>query len=236
MIDFKIFTLFPEMFPGPLAASVTGAALKKGLWSISAVNIRNYAKDERKSVDDVVYGGGSGMLLKPDVVADAIEANTNRGTTKIIHLSPRGAMLTQKKARELSAKKEIALLCGRYEGVDQRVLDELQIEEISIGDYILSGGEMAAYVLIDAVLRNIKGVLGDEQSVEEESFSIDENEFLLEYPQYTRPQVWRGREVPEILTSGHHKNIKSWRYEQAVELTKSRRDDLYQKFLQTSKK
>ena len=236
MINFKIFTLFPEMFPGPLAASITGTALKNNLWSLEAINIRDYAKDGRGTVDDIPYGGGAGMVLKPDVVVDAIEANIQREknskTTKILYLSPRGAPLTQAKARELAQEKEIALLCGRYEGVDQRALDELQIEEISIGDYILSGGEIAAYVLIDAVLRNVEGVLGAEDSLHEESFDIEGNQ-LLEYPHYTRPASWRGREIPPILLSGHHKNIKSWRLEKAIELTKVRRDDLYQKFLHT---
>jgi len=241
MINFKILTLFPEMFPGPLAASVTGAALKNNLWSIEAINIRDYAKDERGTVDDVPYGGGAGMVLKADIVADAIEANisisstnndsqTNYTRTKIIYLSPRGKLLTQQIARELAQEKEIILLCGRYEGVDQRVLDELEIEEISIGDYVLSGGEIAAYPFIDAVLRNINGVLGDEHSLQEESFDIDGKE-LLEYPHYTRPASWRDREVPQILVSGHHKNIKSWRLEKAIELTRLRRDDLYKKFL-----
>lgn len=246
MINFKILTIFPEMFPGPLAASVTGAALKNNLWSIEAINIRDYAKDGRGTVDDVPYGGGAGMVLKADIVADAIEANvsksfateakentdskTNSAATKIIYLSPRGKLLTQQIARKLAQEKEIILLCGRYEGVDQRVLDELEIEEISIGDYVLSGGEIAAYVLIDAVLRNINGVLGDENSLQEESFDIDGKE-LLEYPHYTRPASWRNREVPPILISGHHKNIKSWRLEKAIDLTKIRRDDLYKKFL-----
>lgn len=234
MINFKIFTLFPEMFPGPLAASITGAALKNNLWSLAAINIRNYAEDARGTVDDIPYGGGAGMVLKPDVVANAIEANfqreENSKIAKILYLSPRGTTLTQAKARELAKEKEIALLCGRYEGVDQRALDELQIEEISIGDYILSGGEIAAYVLIDAILRNVEGVLGAEDSLHEESFDIEGNQ-LLEYPHYTRPASWRGREIPPILLSGHHKNIKSWRLEKAIELTKVRRDDLYQKFL-----
>ncbi|MSP33513.1 MAG: tRNA (guanosine(37)-N1)-methyltransferase TrmD [Rickettsiales bacterium] len=230
MINFKILTLFPEMFPGPLAASVTGTALKNNLWSIEAINIRDYAKDERGTVDDIPYGGGAGMVLKADIVAEAIEKNIDEKQVKIIYLSPRGKLLTQQIARELAQEKEIILLCGRYEGVDQRVLDELEIEEISIGDYVLSGGEIAAYPFIDAVLRNINGVLGDENSLQEESFDIDGKE-LLEYPHYTRPASWRGREVPQVLISGHHKNIKSWRLEKAIELTKLKRDDLYKKFL-----
>ena len=230
MINFKILTLFPEMFPGPLAASVTGTDLKNKLWSIEAIIIRDYAKDERGTVDDIPYGGGAGMVLKADIVAEAIEKNIDEKQVKIIYLSPRGKLLTQQIARELAQEKEIILLCGRYEGVDQRVLDELEIEEISIGDYVLSGGEIAAYPFIDAVLRNINGVLGDENSLQEESFDIDGKE-LLEYPHYTRPASWRGREVPQVLISGHHKNIKSWRLEKAIELTKLKRDDLYKKFL-----
>lgn len=231
MINFKILTLFPELFPGALAASITGAALEKKLWSLTAINIRDFAKDERKTVDDTPYGGGAGMLLKADVVADALENNLSK---KIIYLSPRGKTLTQKKARELAKEKEITLLCGRYEGVDQRVLDEFNIEEISIGDYVISGGEIAAFVLIDAVLRNVAGVLGAEESLAEESFGASQNsefENLLEYPHFTRPAVWRLREVPPVLISGHHQKINEWRKEQAIAITKKNRPDLLKKFL-----
>ncbi len=239
MINFKILTIFPDLFPGPLAASITGGALEKNLWSIEAINIRDYAKDKRGTVDDMPYGGGAGMVLKVDVLADAIESTFAEATAdlkkpKIIYLSPRGKVLTQKIARELAEEKEIILLCGRYEGVDQRVLDEYEIEEISIGDYVLSGGEIAAFVLIDAVLRNVEGVLGAEESLSEESFGAKENsqfDNLLEYPHYTRPQEWRGREVPEVLTSGHHKKINEWRKEKAIEITKKNRPDLFEKFL-----
>ena len=228
MINFKILTLFPELFPGPLAASVTGAALEKKLWSLEAINIRDFAKDERKTVDDTPYGGGAGMVLKADILADAIEKNL-QPESKIFYLSPRGKTLTQKKARELAQEKEIILLCGRYEGVDQRVLDEFAIEEISIGDYVLSGGELAAFIVIDAVLRNVDGVLGADESLAEESFGSKGNleyENLLEYPHFTRPANWRGREVPEVLTSGHHKKINEWRKEKAIETTKKNRPDL----------
>jgi tRNA (guanine37-N1)-methyltransferase len=222
MTNFKILTLFPELFPGPLATSVTGAALAKKLWSIEAINIRNYAFDERGTVDDTPYGGGAGMVLKPDVVAEAIEKNPSK---KIIYLSPRGKVFNQKIAEELAKEEEITILCGRYEGVDQRVLDEFEIEEISIGDYVLSGGEIAAYVFIDAILRNVEGVLGANESLAEESFT---GEFakLLEYPHYTKPAEWRGRRVPEILTQGHHAKINQWRKEQAIALTKKIRPDL----------
>jgi tRNA (guanine37-N1)-methyltransferase len=228
MINFKIITLFPELFPGPLSASVTGTALEKKLWSLEAINIRDFAKDERKTVDDTPYGGGAGMVLKADILADAIEKNF-KPESKIFYLSPRGKTLTQKKARELAQEKEIILLCGRYEGVDQRVLDEFTIEEISIGDYVLSGGELAAFIVIDAVLRNVDGVLGADESLAEESFGSKENsqyENLLEYPHFTRPANWRGREVPEVLTSGHHKKINEWRKEKAIEITKKNRPDL----------
>jgi tRNA (guanine37-N1)-methyltransferase len=233
VINFKILTLFPELFPGPLAASITGVALEKKIWSLEAINIRDFAKDERKTVDDTPYGGGAGMVLKADILADAIEKNL-QSESKIFYLSPRGKTLTQKKARELAQEKEIILLCGRYEGVDQRVLDEFAIEEISIGDYVLSGGELAAFVVIDAILRNVEGVLGADESLAEESFGSKENleyENLLEYPHFTRPAKWRGREVPQVLTSGHHKKINEWRKDQAIEITKKNRPDLYQKFL-----
>ncbi len=239
MPNFKVLTIFPEMFPGPLAASVTGLALKKDLWSLRAINIRSYAKDKHQTVDDTPYGGGAGMVLKAEVIADAIDDLTQNSPkekfqktekVKIIYLSPRGKTLTQKMAQELAQEKEIILLCGRYEGVDQRVLDEYEIEEISIGDYVLSGGELAAYILIDAILRNVSGVLGADESLHQESFSGD-LENLLEYPHYTKPQIWRGREVPEILTKGHHKKINDWRKERAIEITKKNRPDLFEKFL-----
>lgn len=228
MINFKVLTIFPEMFPGPLSASITGSAFKKNLWQIDPIDIRKYAKDERGSVDDIVYGGGAGMLFKPDVVGDAI-ADNKSAKTKLVYLSPRGATFNQKKSQELAKESEIMLLCGRYEGVDQRVLDEYEIEEISIGDYVLSGGELAAFVFIDSILRNIDGVLGDQESLSEESFGSKNNpqyNNLLEYPQYTRPQVWKDRGVPDILLSGHHKNIDDWRKKKAEEITKKNRPDL----------
>lgn len=239
MMNFKIFTLFPELFPGALSASITGNALKENLFNLETINIRNYATDLRKTVDDIPYGGGAGMVLKADVLAEAIDKNLQKKKLKIIYLSPRGKLFTQKMAQEFSNESEIAIICGRFEGIDQRVLNEYEIEEISIGDYVLSGGELAAYVMIDAIVRNISGVLGDEESLKEESFGgkkSSEYDFLLEYPHYTRPQKWRNHEVPEILTSGHHKNIKDWRLQQAVEITKERRTDLYQQYLNYLKK
>ncbi len=230
-MNFKILTLFPELFPGSLGASITGSALAKKLWSFEAINIRDYAKDERKTVDDTPYGGGAGMVLRPDIIAEAIEQS--KPSPKIIYLSPRGKIFNQKMAKQMAQEKEIMVLCGRYEGVDQRVLDEFAIEEISIGDYVLSGGEIAAYVFIDAILRNISGVLGADESLLEESFSFEEDaefENLLEYPHFTRPPIWRGREVPSVLLSGHHKKINEWRRQQMIDLTKKNRPDLYKKF------
>lgn len=226
MINFKILTIFPELFPGALAASITGLALEKKLWNLEAINIRDYAFDARGTVDDTPYGGGAGMLMKADVLGEAIEKNLGEKKPKIIYLSPRGKVLNQKMARELAKEKEIMILCGRYEGVDQRVLEEFQIEEISIGDYVLSGGEIAAFPFIDAILRNVEGVLGADESLCEESFDYEN---LLEYPHYTRPAEWRGRKVPEVLTSGHHKKINEWRKDQALEITKKNRPDLLKK-------
>jgi tRNA (guanine37-N1)-methyltransferase len=228
MINFKILTLFPNLFPAVLAESITGIALKNKLWDYQAINIRDFAKNKHKTVDDMPYGGGAGMVLKADVIGDCLEF-VKRPKSKIIYLSPRGKKFTQKYARNLAKEEEIILLCGRYEGVDQRVLDEYEIEELSIGDYVLSGGEIAAYVVIDAVLRNVDGILGKDDSLNEESFGAkdsDEYENLLEYPHYTRPASWRNREVPEILTSGHHKKITAWRKEQAIKITQKNRPDL----------
>jgi tRNA (guanine37-N1)-methyltransferase len=220
MISFKVFTIFPEMFPGALAHSITGRALENNLWKLSAINIRDYAKDKRKTIDDAPYGGGAGMVLKPDVLASAIEENiSDISSAKIFCLSPRGKLFTQKKAIELSGESEVSLICGRYEGVDQRVIDEFKIEEISIGNYIVSGGEIPAFVMIDAILRNVDGVIDDE-SLAEESFSLFGSDSLLEYPHYTKPRDWRGRFVPDVLVSGNHKKINEWRLQKAEEITK----------------
>lgn len=237
-MNFIVLTLFPDLFPGPLAASITGAALEKKLWNIEAVNIRSYAKDKHQTVDDTPYGGGAGMLLKADVLGEAIDDQLQKipqhRKKKLVYLSPRGKVFSQKIAQEMAKYDDVLLLCGRYEGVDQRVLDHFEIEEISIGDYVLSGGEMAAYVVIDAILRNVSGVLGADDSLSEESFGDEKNktyENLLEYPHFTRPSEWRGRKVPEILTQGHHKKIEQWRLEQAKEITQKNRPDIFAKFL-----
>lgn len=226
----KIFTIFPELFPGILSSSIVGDALDKKIWNLEIINIRDFAFDARKTVDDTPFGGGAGMLLRPDVLGNAIDSNIKDfSKTKIIYPSPRGKLFNQKKARELSKEKELVIICGRYEGIDQRVIDEYQIEEISIGDYVLSGGELPAMVMLDAIIRNLDGVLGGGDSLKEESFGNGEGSVfdnLLEYPHYTKPQIWKDRKVPEVLLSGHHKNIEEWRMEQAVALTKERRRDL----------
>lgn len=227
----KVLTLFPAVFPGPLEASLTGKALADRLWALEVLDIRNFARNKHRTVDDTPAGGGPGMVMKPDVVAAAIDyaqadAPGNRERWPVIYLSPRGRPLTQARARDLAAGAGMTLLCGRFEGVDQRVLEARGIEEVSIGDFVLTGGEIPAMALIDAVIRLRPGVLGNEASIEEESFSRG----LLEHPHYTRPQVWEGREIPEILLSGHHAKIAEWRRSQAERLTKERRPDLWRAY------
>lgn len=219
----KILTIFPEIFPGFLGTSLTGKALKENIWSLDAVNIRDYAFDKHGSVDDTPCGGGAGMIMRPDVLGAAIEHQHNG--EKIIYMSPKGKPLTQAKVRELSKLDELMIICGRFEGIDERVLEEYDIEEISIGDYILTGGEQAAMIMLDAIVRLLPGVLGNAASIENESFETQ----LLEYPQYTRPIEWKGRKVPEILLSGHHENVAKWQKEQALQITKQRRPDLLEK-------
>ncbi|NBR95954.1 MAG: tRNA (guanosine(37)-N1)-methyltransferase TrmD [Proteobacteria bacterium] len=238
MLNLQVFTLFPELFPGPLGVSITGSALVKKLWSLQTIDIRQYATDFRKTVDDTVYGGGSGMLIKPDVVYSAISQNI-KPNTKLIYLSPKGKVFCQEMAYQLACENDIAVLCGRYEGVDQRVLDALNFEEVSIGDYVLSGGEMACYVFVDAILRCLPQVLGKSQSLLEESFGnnqADDNyKYLLEYPQYTKPAVWQNMAVPKVLLSGHHQKIKEWQQQQAENITQKNRPDLYNLYLQNKK-
>ena len=219
-MQFDVLTLFPEMFE-PVKQSIIGRAEEKGLIKINLINIRDFSKDKHKKVDDAPYGGGAGMVMRPDVVYDAYSSIKNRKNAKVIYLSPQGKVLNQKKVVELSKQKHIILLCGHYEGIDQRVIDEIVDEEISIGDYVLTGGELPAMVLIDSVSRYVDGVL-TEDSTKEESFS----ENLLEYPQYTRPEEFRGKKVPDVLISGHHENIHKWRKEKSLEITKQKRPDL----------
>ena len=225
MLNVTVLTVFPELFPGFLGYSLTGKALEEQKWQLQAVNIRDYAFDRHKSVDDTPCGGGAGMIMRPDVLGRAIEANHTRG--RIIYMSPKGRPLTQKLVHELSREEELTIVCGRFEGIDERVIEAYNVEEISIGDYILTGGEQAAQIMLDAVVRLLAGVLGNEASLEDESF---EN-FLLEYPQYTRPTEWEGRSVPEVLLSGHHRKIADWRREQAEIATKAKRPDLFKKYL-----
>ncbi len=218
-MKFDVLTLFPNMFKS-LEESVIGKAIEKKLIEINLINIRDFSKDKHKKVDDTPYGGGAGMVMKPDVVYDAY-LSVKDEKAKVIYLTPQGNVLNQEKVKQLSKNEHLILLCGHYEGIDQRVLDEIVDEEISIGDYVLTGGELPAMVLIDSVSRYIEGVI-NEESIEEESFSTN----LLEYPQYTRPEEFRGRKVPDVLISGHHENIKKWRAEKALEVTKKKRPDL----------
>ncbi len=223
----NILTIFPDMFPGFLGDSLSGRALSEGKWALNVHNIRDYAEDKHKSVDDTPFGGGAGMVMRPDVLHKAVNS-VYTGNGPLIYMSPRGKTLNQQKVRELATQKEITVLCGRFEGVDQRLLDAMGFEEISIGDVILSGGEPAAMLMMDAIVRLLPSVLGNEASLSEESFETG----LLEYPQYTRPQNWQGVSVPEVLMSGHHAKIAEWRLEQAKEITKDRRPDLWHKYVE----
>ncbi|WP_297370224.1 tRNA (guanosine(37)-N1)-methyltransferase TrmD [Acidocella sp.] len=222
-----ILTLFPAMFPGPLGESLAGRALAEGRWGLKVTDIRDYGLGRHRSVDDTPFGGGAGMVLRPDVVDAAITAVADE--RPLIVLTPRGVPLTQERVRALSEGPGAILLCGRFEGIDQRVIEARGAEEISIGDYVLSGGELAALVLLDAVIRLLPGVMGHEQSGVEESFSAP----LLEYPHYTRPALWQGRAVPEVLTSGNHAAIAAWRLAQARQITQARRPDLYNQYIAT---
>lgn len=219
-MKFNVLTLFPEMFE-PMNASILKIAQENNLIDINLINIRDFSKNKHKKVDDYPYGGGAGMLIRPDVVYDAYQSIEGKDKAKVIYLSPQGKVLTQNKVKELSKEENLILLCGHYEGIDERVLEEIVDEEISIGDYVLTGGELPAMVLIDAVSRNISGVL-NEESINEESFSNG----LLEYPQYTRPEVFLNKKVPEVLLSGHHSNINNWRKEKSIENTKNKRPEL----------
>ncbi len=221
-MKFDVLTLFPEMFE-PLNSSIIGRAKEKNLIEINLINIRDFSKDKHKKVDDTPYGGGAGMVMMPDVVYDAYKSIKDE-SAKVIYMSPQGKKLTQKKVEELAKNKHLIILCGHYEGIDQRVIDKIVDEEISIGDYVLTGGELPAMVLIDSVSRYSDGVIAKE-STNEESFTNG----LLEYPQYTRPEVFEGEKVPEVLLSGHHANIEKWRKEKSLEITAKKRPDLLNK-------
>ena len=221
----RIFTLYPEIFPGPLNKGLYGKALSNKIWNLDIINIRDSAKDKHKTVDDTPFGGGSGMLIKPDVLARSIDQHVNK-SEKIFYLSPKGKLFNQETAKSLSKEHCINLICGHFEGIDQRLLETRNIEEISVGDYILSGGETAALIIIDSILRLVPGILGNEKSIYEESF---ENR-LLEYPQYTKPQLWEEKNIPDVLLSGDHSKIKDWRLSQSEAITRHRRPDLWQKY------
>ena len=225
MFQAQVFTLYPEFFPGPLAKGLYGKALSNNLWNLNVVNIRDAATDKHKTVDDTPYGGGTGMLLKPDILAKSLDQRVKKDE-RIFYLSPRGKKFDQKFAKDLSKEKSISLICGHFEGVDERVLDTRNIEEISIGDYVLSGGETAALVVLDSILRLLPGVLGNEKSAIDETFENG----LLEHPQYTKPQIWEEKPVPEVLLSGDHAKIKDWRLSQSEAITRVRRPDLWQKY------
>ena len=226
----RVLTLFPEAFPGPLGVSLAGKALKDGLWELETVNIRDFAGDRHRSVDDAPFGGGPGMVMRADIVDAALGAGGG-AESPVIYLSPRGKLLTQARVKELAAGPGVTVLCGRFEGIDERVIAARDIEEISLGDFVLAGGEVAAMALLEACVRLLPGVIGAEESLAEESFERG----LLEYPHYTRPQDWQGREVPEVLVSGDHGKIKAWRLAQAEEITKRRRPDLWASYVQGRK-
>jgi tRNA (guanine37-N1)-methyltransferase len=225
-----VLTLFPEMFPGSLGQSLAGKALSAGIWALETVDIRDFASDKHRSVDDAPFGGGPGMVLMPEVVDRAIRAR-HRGPASVVYLTPRGRRLDQAMVRGYAARPALTLLCGRFEGVDERVLEAHGVEEVSLGDFVLSGGEPAALALIDATVRLLPGVVGAEEALEEESFERG----LLEYPHYTRPAEWQGRKVPEVLVSGHHEKVKVWRQRQAEAATKARRPDLWRRYVAGSK-
>ena len=225
MFQAQVFTLYPEFFPGPLSRGLYGRALSNKLWNLKVINIRDAATDKHKTVDDTPYGGGTGMLLKADVLANSLDQKIKKGE-RVFYLSPKGKKFDQKLAKSLSKEKSISLICGHFEGVDERVLMTRNIEEISIGDYVLSGGETAALVVLDSILRLLPGVLGNDQSSIDETFENG----LLEYPQYTKPQIWEKKSVPDILLSGDHSKIKDWRLSQSEAITRDRRPDLWQKY------
>lgn len=225
----SVLTLYPEMFPGTLGHSIIGKAREKGLWSMDAVNIRDFAQDKHQTVDDAAFGGGAGMVMRPDVLDRALHSICPMGpeTGPVVYFSPRGKKMTHARIKELAAEKKIAMICGRFEGIDQRVLDTWAVEELSLGDFVLCGGEVAALALIEACVRLLPGVVGKAESLEDESFATG----LLEYPHYTRPARWNGVDVPEVLLSGHHEKITMWRKTAAEEITQQRRPDLWTQYV-----
>jgi len=221
----RVFTLYPELFPGPLGSGLYKKALEKKLWSLEVVNIRNYALDKHKTVDDTPFGGGSGMLMRADVVGNSLDKNISDKNEPIIYLSPKGKKFDQIYAKK-TLEKNINIICGHFEGVDQRLLETRDIEEVSVGDFVLSGGEIGAFVVIDTIVRLIPGVLGNSNSLSEETFEKN----LLEYPQYTKPQKWEKKDIPNVLLTGDHAKIKDWRLSQSRDITRRRRPDLWEKY------
>ena len=221
----RVFTLYPELFPGPLGSGLYKKALEKKLWSLEVVNIRDYATDKHKTVDDTPFGGGSGMLMRADVIANSLDKNISNKNEPIIYLSPKGKKFDQTYAKKI-LDKNINIICGHFEGVDERLLETRNIKEVSIGDFVLSGGEIGAFLMIDTVVRLIPGVLGNSNSLAEETFERN----LLEYPQYTKPQKWEKKEVPDVLLTGDHAKIKNWRLAQSEVITRRRRTDLWKKY------
>ena len=225
MLKVRVFTLYPEMFPGPLASGLYKKALDKKIWSLEIINIRDYTEDKHKTVDDTPFGGGSGMVMRADILANSLDKNISNKEETIIYLTPKGKKFDQIYAKKI-LKKNINIICGHFEGVDERILETRNIEEVSIGDFVLSGGETGAFVVIDTVVRLLPGVLGNPNSLSEESFERS----LLEYPQYTKPQKWEEKGVPKVLLGGDHKKIKDWRLTQSEDITRCRRPDLWQKY------
>jgi tRNA (guanine37-N1)-methyltransferase len=223
-----LLTLFPEMFPGPLGYSLAGRALKDGIWSYETINIRDFGLTKHKNVDDEACGGGNGLIMRPDVLASALDkARESNPDCQIYYPSPRGELLNQRLVRQIATSKNIIILCGRFEGIDERVIDEYNVRQISVGDYVLSGGEVAAFSILDSVIRLLPGVLVNQDTLRDESFEEgQEGQRLLEYPLYTKPAIWRGREVPEVLLSGNHQEIAKWKKEQSLIITKKLRPDL----------
>ena len=221
----RVFTLYPELFPGPLGSGLYKKALEKKLWSLKVVNIRDYALDKHKTVDEPPFGGGSGMIMRADIIANSLDKNITNKNESIIYLSPKGKKFDQTYARKIM-DKNLNIICGHFEGVDQRLLETRSIEEVSVGDFILSGGEIGAFVVIDTIVRLIPGVLGNPSSLAEETFEGN----LLEYPQYTKPQKWENKEVPDVLLTGDHAKIKNWRLTQSEDITRRRRSDLWKKY------
>ena len=221
----RVFTLYPELFPGPLGSGLYKKAHEKKLWSLEVVNIRDYATDKHKTVDDTPFGGGSGMLMRADIIANSLDKNISSKNEPIIYLSPKGKKFDQDYAKKI-LEKNINIICGHFEGVDQRLLETRNIEEVSVGDFVLSGGEIGAFVVIDTMVRLIPGVLGNSNSLSEETFERN----LLEYPQYTKPQKWEKKNIPDVLLTGDHAKIKDWRLSQSRDITRRRRPDLWEKY------